>query len=171
VTDVADRVERATEQLAARYRHGHDRPLGSYSIVDIVYIALVTALGLAFRRRRVPDVTVKDVVLLGIATHRLSRTLAKDPVMSPLRMPFTRYTGVTGAAELREEVVASGAGHAVGELMTCPFCLAQWVATGFAAGLVMAPRVTRLAMATMSGVALADFLQYGYSAAQQATER
>ena len=170
MTDVAERVERATQELVERYRHGHDRPLGSYGVVDAVYAAVVAAIGLLARRRRVPDLSAKDVVLLGVATHRLARTIAKDPVMSPIRMPFTRYEGLSGAAELQEEVVASGVGHAVGELLTCPFCLAQWVATGFAAGLVFAPRATRLAMATMSGVALADFLQYAYAAAQQTTE-
>ena len=59
---------------------------------------------------------------------------------------------------------------AAGELITCPFCLAQWVATGLAAGLVFAPRATRLVMSTFSAVAGADFLQYAYASLQQATE-
>jgi hypothetical protein len=29
-------------------------------------------------------------------THKLARTLAKDPVTSPLRAPFTQYEGVSG---------------------------------------------------------------------------
>jgi hypothetical protein len=28
----------------------------------------------------------------------------------------------------------------MGELLTCPFCLGQWVATGLIFGLVLAPR-------------------------------
>src|SRR3954453_1193915 len=144
MTDVAQRVERATEELADRYRHGHDRPLGSYGVVDGVYATAVVALGLAARRRRIPDLSVKDVALIGVATHRLSRTIAKDPVTSPIRMPFTSYDGVSAPSELHEEVVAHGAGHAIGELLTCPFWLAQWVATGFVAGTIFAPRATRL---------------------------
>lgn len=63
----------------------------------------------------------------------------------------------------------SGARHAVGEMLTCPFCLDQWVATGFAFGLVMVPRLTRLVMATLSAVAGADFMQLAYAAAQKRT--
>lgn len=163
MTDLADRVS----EIADRYAHGHDRPVGSYGLLDAVYLGAVGAIGLAARRRKLPDLSVKDVALIGVATHRLARTLAKDPITSPLRMPFTRYEGVSGPAELHEEVVAEGLGHAVGELLTCPFCLAQWVATGFVVGMVFAPRATRLVASTFAGVAVADFLQYGYAAAQK----
>jgi hypothetical protein len=171
MTDLAESVADTVDQvshLAERYRHGHDRPLGSYTVVDGAYGALLGVLGLAARRRKLPEISVKDVALIGVATHRMSRTIAKDPVMSPVRMPFTRYDGVSGAAELKEEVVARGVGHALGELLTCPFCLAQWVATGFVAGMVFAPRATRLLAATFAGVAVSDFLQYAYAAAQKA---
>ena len=166
MTDLADRVS----DLAERYAHGHDRPVGSYGILDAIYVGVVGAIGLAARRRKLPDLSLKDIAVIGVATHRLARTIAKDPVTSPFRMPFTRYQGVSAAAELEEEVVADGFGHAVGELVTCPFCLAQWVATGFVGGMIFAPRATRLAAATFACVAAADFLQYAYAGAQQATE-
>jgi hypothetical protein len=57
----------------------------------------------------------------------------------------------------------------MGELIGCPMCLAQWFATALAAGLVFAPRQTRLTMATLSAVAVADFLQYGYAYLQKVT--
>ena len=101
---------------------------------------------------------------------RLSRTLAKDPVTSPLRAPFTKYEGTSGAAELAEEVRGEGLQHSVGELITCPMCLAQWVSAALCGGLVFAPRATRLVMATMSGVAGADFLQYAYAYLQKQVE-
>jgi hypothetical protein len=63
-----------------------------------------------------------------------------------------------------------GVQHSVGELLSCPMCLAQWVATGLSAGLVLAPRQTRLVLATFTAVAGADFLQYLYAYLQQATE-
>lgn len=169
MTDLADRVSEITE----RYAHGHDRPVGSYGVLDVLYMATAGAIAFAARRRRsnLPELSVKDIALIGLATHRLARTIAKDPVTSPIRMPFTRYEGLGGAAELKEEVVADGFGHAVGELVTCPFCLAQWVATGFVAGMIFAPGATRLVTATFAGVATADFLQYAYAGAQQATEK
>jgi hypothetical protein len=170
VTDLADNpiAEKVTE-VADRYRHGHDRPLGPYGVLDLAYGGVVAAIGLAARRRRrpLPELAPRDVALIGVATHRLARTIAKDPITSPIRMPFTRYDGVGGPAELHEEVVADGIGHAVGELVTCPFCLAQWVATGFVAGMVFAPRATRLVAATFAGVAVSDFLQYAYAGAQR----
>jgi hypothetical protein len=166
VTALAERVSEITD----RYTHGHDRPVGAYGVLDTVYLAVVGGIGFAARRRKLPDLSVKDVALIGVATHRLARTIAKDPITSPIRMPFTRYDGLGGPAELHEEVVAEGFGHAVGELLTCPFCLAQWVATGFVAGMVFAPRATRLVAATFAGVAISDFLQYGYAFAQRSEE-
>ena len=79
-----------------------------------------------------------DVVLLSIATHKLSRLLSKDAVTSPLRAPFTRYDHPIGSGEVTEQVRDQGSStrHAVGELLSCPFCLAVWVATGLTGGLV-----------------------------------
>lgn len=165
MTDVAEQLT----EVADRYRHGHERPLGTYGLLDVVYGGLVVGLGVMAHRRRkkVPELSVQDLALIGVATHRLARTIAKDPILSPVRMPFTSYQGVSGPSELREEVVASGVGHALGELVTCPFCLAQWIATGFVGGMIFAPRATRLVAATFAGVALADFLQFAYAGAQQ----
>jgi hypothetical protein len=113
-----------------------------------------------------------DVVLISIATHKLSRLLAKDSVTSPLRAPFTRYAEPGGAAEVNEEVRDQGSTvrHAIGELVTCPFCLALWVATGLTGGLVLAPRLTRLAATALTATAASDFLQMAYSLAKEAAE-
>ena len=89
----------------------------------------------------------------------------------PLRAPFTRYAGTTGDAELGEEVRGTGLRHSVGELVSCPFCLGVWVATGFGAGLVFAPRFTRLAAMTFTAVAASDTLQLVYAAVQQLPRR
>lgn len=60
--------------------------------------------------------------------------------------------------------------HAIGELLSCPFCLAVWVATGLTGGLVLAPRLTRLVATALTAVAASDFLQMGYAVAQRAAE-
>lgn len=156
------------------YSGGDDRPLAGYVGVLGAYAATVgAATGLAgLARRRVPDrVRPWDVALMAVATHRLSRSIAKDPVTSPLRAPFMRYEGVSAPSELKEDVRADDeARHSVGELLSCPMCVGQWVATLFGAGLVIAPRQTRLVMAVISAVAGADFLQYLYSVLQQQAE-
>ncbi|WP_248958272.1 DUF1360 domain-containing protein [Sphaerisporangium perillae] len=155
------------------YESGSDRPLGSYLRVLGVYggaVAGLVALGKLTGARPPERVAVMDLLLMGLSTHRLSRTLTKDPVTSPLRAPFTRYAGVSGPAELREEVRGHGIRHAIGELVTCPFCIAQWVATAYAAGMVWAPGVTRLAGATMSAVAISDWLQLAYARLMRSAE-
>jgi hypothetical protein len=155
------------------YRAGHERPLAGYTTLMSVYGGGVLAGALAARRmgKEPPrSLSVWDVTQLSVATHRISRTVAKDPVTSWLRAPFTRYEGVSAAAELKEEVRGHGLRHSVGELISCPMCLAQWVATALCGGMVFAPRATRLIAATFTCVAGSDFLQYLYAALQQKTE-
>jgi hypothetical protein len=126
-------------------------------------VAALAALA-RFTGRKVPaDLSWTDVIRCAAATQKLSRLLAKDPVTSPLRAPFTRYQGQSGPAELQEEVRGIGARKAVGELITCPFCIDMWVATGLVAGFVFLPRVTRLATDTLAVLAGADLLQFGYA--------
>ena len=158
--------------LVEEYAPGNDRPLGGYAFLMGVYGAAVTAGTVALRRRNrpLPDVRLADVVLVGVATHKLARRMSKDSVTSPLRAPFTRYEGVAGPAELRERVRGSGMRKAVGELITCPFCLSQWASTGFVFGLLTAPRATRWTASVFASLALADFLQFAYAWAEQQAE-
>ena len=149
-----------------------ERPLGGYAAVMALYGAAAAAAGSLIRRRgrQLPEVSLGDVVLVGVATHKLSRRLSKDSVTSPLRAPFTRYRGVSGPAELAEDARGRGVRKAVGELVTCPFCLSQWVATGFMFGLALSPRATRMGASVFASLAIADFLQFGYAWAEQKAE-
>ena len=168
---VQDGVAQAAKAEADAYRGEEDRPLGGYVAVMAVFAALVSgAAGLAFAtgRRLPPGVGPWDVLLLAAGTHKLSRTVSKNAVTSPLRAPFTRYKGVAGPAEVMEEVRAtSGLRHSIGELLTCPFCLDVWIVSAFGLGLVVAPRLTRLVAGSFSALAGADFLQLAYARAQQ----
>jgi hypothetical protein len=155
--------------IQQRYQGDEERPLGGYVGAISTYGALVVGFGAVVRARSlpVPDrVTWSDLAMVSVATHKASRLLAKDAVTSPLRAPFTKFKGPSGDAEVAEEVIGTGAQHAIGELITCPFCLAQWVATAFVAGLVVAPRVTRLAAAVFTAVAASDLLQLVYDKAK-----
>jgi hypothetical protein len=152
------------------YTNGEERPLAGDLGAMGVYLGLVSAAAAAVRAsgRRLPErIPFGDAVLLTVGTFRLARRLAKDPVTAPIRAPFTRFEGASGHAEVAEEVREhGGAKHAVGELLTCPFCLAQWVGTGFVFGYVAAPKATRLAALTMTMVAGSDVLQFAYDAIQ-----
>lgn len=149
---------------------GEDQPLAGYLGTMSVYGGVVASVAAAARvaGREIPDgFDVRQVLLSAAATHKLSRVLAKDPVTSPLRAPFTRFQGQSGPAELNEEVRGTGARRTVGELVSCPFCLDVWVATGLAAGLIFLPRTTRLAIGTLAALAGADLLQYTYAWLQE----
>ncbi|MFI0357656.1 DUF1360 domain-containing protein [Actinomadura sp. 9N407] len=162
---VVDTARRQKEE----YTGDADRPLGSYLATLAVYGLTTGALALLARRRgaSLHSIGPGDLALMTVTTHKMSRLMAKDPVTSPLRAPFTRYAGTGGPAELSEEVRGHGVRHAVGELITCPFCVSQWVATAYAAGMVFAPGATRLAGATMTAVAGSDWLQLVYARLQR----
>jgi hypothetical protein len=156
-------VREWARKQAAEYSNGEDRPLGGYLTMLGLYGGWTGGMVVAGRlagKRFPKHVDAGDVALLAIASNYISRTLAKDPITSPLRAPFTRFDGVSGPSMLKEQVRGHGLQHSVGEMLSCPLCLAQWVATAFAGGLVFAPRATRFAMALTSAVWGADFLQY-----------
>jgi hypothetical protein len=174
LTDRApEALSRAADRAAEterRYAGQADRPLGGYVRVLLTYAGVLGTFAALLRAtgRHLPErFDGRDLVLAAVATHKLARLLAKDPVTSPLRAPFTRYEGTAGPSELQEEVRGEGARKVVGELLTCPFCVGHWVATGFAAGLVVAPRPTRLIASTFTTLAAADMLQFVYAALQE----
>jgi hypothetical protein len=167
------RLRRRLRVLHGEYAPGEPFPLIGYVVSGGTYVALVAGLALAVRvsGRELPErPTLMDLALVSVATHKLSRLLAKDSVTSPLRAPFTRFEKPAGEAELVEHVRGQGTRHAVGELLSCPFCLAVWVSTVLTAGLVLAPRLTRLVATGLTAVAISDFLQLGYAAAKDSVD-
>lgn len=161
---------RAAHKEAREYTGGVRRPLRGYLGLLGAYGALVTGMGAVVARRGVPErIETSDLALMSVATHKVARLIAKDPVTSPLRAPFARFSGPSGTpAEVSEDVRGDGGRHAVGELVTCPFCLGQWVATGFAFGFAVAPRPTRIVASVFTALTVSDFLQLAYAAASRA---
>jgi uncharacterized protein DUF1360 len=143
------------------------RPLGGYAALSAALTAAVTG-GLLAARGRLPErVPVQDVVLAGVATHKLSRILAKDKVTSFLRAPFTEFQEPSGKGEIEEKPRGRGLRYATGELLVCPYCVAQWISAGFAVGYVHAPRLTRLFAGLYTMYAISDGLQLAYLAAEE----
>ncbi|BBZ14546.1 hypothetical protein BST20_00485 [Mycobacterium branderi] len=171
--DVREIGKRARQEAEA-YRGDNPRPLGGYLVVLFVYgtVIAVTAIVASLTARRLPERWLtQDLLMVTCGTHKLSRTLSKDAVTSPLRAPFAHYAGTGGPAELHEETRHdSQLRHSLGELLTCPFCLDMWVATVFVIGLIFAPRFTRLVAGSFTALAGADFLQLAYAMAQQSAE-
>lgn len=120
------------------------RPLAGYVASMAVFTGAAAGFAGLVRAtgRRLPErPPLLDIALVSVATYKLSRMLTKEAVTSPLRAPFTRYRGPAGSAELHEEVRDDGsaARHAVGEFVSCPFCMAVWVAGALTGGLVLSP--------------------------------
>jgi hypothetical protein len=163
-------VRRWARTQKREYTNGEERPLAGDLGAMGVYVGLVSAAAAAVRAsgRELPErIPLGDAALLTVATLLLARRIAKDPVTAPIRAPFVRFEGPSGHAEVAEEVREhGGVKHAVGELVTCPFCLAQWVGTGFVFGYISAPRATRMAALTMTMIAGSDVLQFVYDAIQ-----
>jgi len=153
-----------TEGHSDRYR-----PLGGYALLAAIFNALFVAfLVVAGRRNALPDrYGARDLVLLGVATFKLSRLVARDRVTSFLRAPFTRFQQDSGHGEVEEAARGTGVQRAVGELLVCPYCLAQWVAAAPVAGLAVAPRATRAFAAVFTVFALSDVVQMAYSNLEQ----
>lgn len=155
------------DSLVAGYDE-QSHPLGEYGLLIATFGTLFSVgMAAASKRGRLPErVRASDVVLCGLATQKLSRLVAKDRVTSAVRAPFTRRQGEGGPAEVEDAPRGGGIRHAIGELLVCPFCLAQWVGAAFTIGLMLAPRPTRVVAGMMSMVGLSDFLQIAYKSAE-----
>jgi hypothetical protein len=169
MVDAAEQAREVTEDSVDGYAHEH-RPLAGYG-------AMVGAFGLAFagslaavhrKRGSLPAPGVWDLVLVGAATHKVSRVISKDRVMSFARAPFVRYEEPDGHGEVSEQPRGTGLRLAIGELIVCPYCLGQWVAAAFGVGLAGAPDLTRLVAFIFTAETAADFLQLAYVAAEEA---
>lgn len=157
-----------------RYAHGEERPLGSYLALLVSYLGAVAGLVVTgrLRRVRVPErMPAADLALLTVAVFRASRLVTKDSVTAAIRAPFTEYKDSAGHGEVNEEVVGTGPRHAVGELVSCPFCISVWLATVGMFALLAFPRAGRTVCSVLTAVAGADALQFVYSALGQVAER
>jgi alkylhydroperoxidase family enzyme len=148
-----------------------ERPLPAYAALSGTFGGgLAIAIVALARSERLPErVETRDLALAGIATHKLSRLITKDKVTSFMRAPFTRYQEPAGHGELEEAARGKGIQRALGELLSCPYCVAQWIAAGFTIGLVTSPRVTRLVAGIYVAETISDFLQAAYRAAEERT--
>lgn len=162
----ASHAKRTVRSEADAYDGNGDVPLEGYAGSLTAFGLAVAALVAAgrFGGHQLPErYDVRDVVLGGLATHKFTRLLSKGAVTSPLRAPFTSFDEPAGSAELNESARGEGLRHTVGELLTCPFCLGQWVGTGYVAGLALAPRGARTWAAVFAVTGLSDVLQQLYA--------
>jgi hypothetical protein len=160
-------VERAVRRYAGA--EADELPIRGYATMLGVFVGALAGLVFAAKWARVLPrrIGFRDTLLLGVATHKLTRIVTRERVAIPLRVPFTRYRGRDGAGEVNEEPRGEEVQRAVGSLVTCQYCAGPWVAMGLTAGLLFAPRATRLASGMFAMVTVSDFLHQAYSGARE----
>jgi hypothetical protein len=138
-------------------------PHGAYAAIMGTFLAGLGGAGLLARLlgRDPEEHRPVDLAMLGLATFKGARTLARDEVTSFLRDPFVEGHAHEGG----EEPVETGdLRQAIGELVTCTRCIGTWVAAGLTATQVVAPRFGRVVTWTLAAAGANDFLQAGFAA-------
>ena len=139
-------------------------PYRAYAtIVGTFVVGLGAVSGLAAARNRpVQELAPIDLALLGLATFKASRTVARDKVTSFVREPFVEGEAYDGEGE--RPTHDTELKQAIGELVTCTRCLGTWIGAGLASTQILAPRAGRLLTAILAAGAVNDFLLASYSA-------
>ncbi|MGE5186637.1 MAG: DUF1360 domain-containing protein [Acidobacteriota bacterium] len=150
--------------VAVEYSPNEPMPLRGYAALLGIWTAGVTTFVALYADRLPRRIAWGDFVLMSIATHKLARIVTKDWVTSPLRAPFVRYQKSIGGGEVEEKARGEGFRRAVGDLVTCNWCIAPWIAAALGAGFVLSPRITRFVSTLFGAVAISDVLQHLYAA-------
>jgi Protein of unknown function (DUF1360) len=128
-----------------------ERPLPEYAALTGAFGAVLGGFLLLARRRLPERVPFGDVVRIGLASYKIGRLVAKDEVTTWVRAPVTLDPGAT-------EPKPRGVERALGELVTCPYCVGVWIASGLSYALILFPRQTRVVTTIFAAQGVADFL-------------
>ena len=142
----------------AQDRSGRDGRLLNAGLIT-TFLAAVGAAGA--QPARLPKQSALGLAMLGLASHRIGRMVAFERVAEPLRGPFTATVPDDSGAD--ETVVARGRGArwAIGELMSCPTCVATWGAMVLYLGLTFVPGPTRVLVHVLATAGVAELAHVG----------
>jgi hypothetical protein len=132
-----------------------EQPVRQYATLAGVFWAIFS-LFLATHRGRLPDrIHPTDLTALALTTYKLSRLITKEDVTAFVRAPVTDDPD---AQQPKQE----GMSRVLGELVTCPYCIGLWIASGLSYGHVLFPRETRFLTTVFGSYAVSDFLHAGF---------
>lgn len=132
-----------------------------YALISAAYGGLLGALALGARGRETEPIAGRELLPLGIATFRLTRTLVDEKVETWVRQPFVdEEAGRPKGRRLR---------YAVGELLQCTRCTGTWSALALVGLRVARPSAGRTVGAVLGVAAVNDFVQSAFSYCTAAT--
>lgn len=136
-------------------------PLGAHLGLVLAFNAGLLSLAWLTGRRKsdAERPSLLDLALVGVGSFKLSRLIVTDRVTLPIRAPFVEDVE-------HEAPVGTGLRRAIGELVTCPHCVAPWCTLALGTGLQLAPYPTRLICGLLGAMTLADVMHRGYSMLQ-----
>jgi hypothetical protein len=134
-----------------------DRPLPEYATLTVTFGAVLGGFLLLAGDRLPTRIGFGDMARIGLASFKLGRLIAKDEVTAFIRAPVTE-----GEESGEEEPKGEGLQLALGELVTCPYCIGVWLAAGLSGCFVLFPRETRFVTTIFGAQAVADFLNAGF---------
>ena len=139
-------------------------PYRAYAaIMGTFLVGMGAVSGLAAARNRpLQEMATIDLALLGLATFKASRTVARDKVTSFVREPFVEGEAYDGEDE--KPTHETEMKQALGELVTCTRCIGTWIGASLAATQILAPRTGRLLTSVLAAGAVNDFLLAGFDA-------
>ncbi len=153
----------------ARKEECEEQLLAEYAGMMTLFVGGIAALVLLARSQDLLPKRFRplELLMLGVATHKLSRLIAKDRITGAIRAPFVRYKGSAGAGEVEEEPRGRGVQRAIGELISCPYCMGPWSASVLGFGMLFAPRTTRFLASVLGTIAISDFLNRAFAATEE----
>lgn len=143
---------------------GHS-PFNAYRALSATFgaaLCSVMGAGVLLRRFKAP-LSLLDLGMMSAATHKIAHIVTGERVTMPLRAPFTKQADFGREGGHKSTPVDHGMRRALGELLTCPHCIAPWIGLGLVAGYVVAPVPTRVVTTLFAVVTGADFLHQAYA--------
>jgi hypothetical protein len=139
-------------------------PYRAYAAIVGTFLGGLGAVsGIAAARNRPHfEMAPIDLALLGLATFKASRTVARDKVTSFVREPFVEGDAYDGEDE--RPTHDTELKQALGELVTCSRCVGTWIGASLASIQILAPRTGRLLTSVLAAGAVNDFLLAGFAA-------
>ena len=132
-----------------------ERPLPEYAGLAAAFWLIFGAFLVTSRERLPERPRLADVGLISLSSYKLALVIAKDDVTAFVRAPVTEDPDATQPKQ-------EGMARALGELLTCPYCIGLWISSALSYSQVLFPRETRFFTTIFGSYAVSDFLHAAF---------